>query len=117
MSIEIQSREDNIDGMDAIIYSLIVDGAQVAHLDAHRNGLILNVEVAEDHRGEGYARALYEHADQAQGLYHVPAWGRTADGDAFADAMGGDVMDDEEALDTLHLDAATEAHIRELIAL
>ena len=97
-SYEIHSADQIIDGMDAIVYSLHVD-------------------VDEAERGEGYARALYEHADQAQGLYHVPSWGRTAEGDAFAEAMGGDVMDDEDAIATLGFDDDQAAHIREIAGL
>lgn len=65
-------------------YAMIDSGEEIGFLLAHTSGLILNVEVAEDRQGEGIARALYEHADAIQGLYHVPAWGRTEDGDAFA---------------------------------
>lgn len=113
----IQRSEQVIDGMDAIVWDLYVAGVKVAHLDAHRSGLILNVEVDADHRGEGYARDLYEHADADHGLYHVPAWGRSDDGDAFAEAMGGEVMDDDDALEILQLDEAQEAHIREIAGL
>lgn len=60
--------------------------------------MIMNVEVREDRRGEGLARALYEAAEAQLGtIYHVPAWGRTPEGDAFADAMGGETLDDETA--------------------
>ncbi len=85
-------------------YTATIDGIDVGYLLAHTSGLILNVEVDEDHQGEGIARALYEHADQAQGLYHVPTWGRTDDGEGFATAMGGDTMDDEEAATILDVD-------------
>ena len=64
-------------------------------------------------RGKGQLRI----ADQAQGLYHVPSWGRTAEGDAFAEAMGGDVMDDEDAIATLGFDDDQAAHIREIAGL
>lgn len=103
-STEITSTDQIIDGMDATIWTLTIDGETVAHLDAHRSGLILNVEVDDAHRGEGYARRLFETADAERGLYHVPSWGRTEDGEAFADAMGGDTMDDQEAADILGLD-------------
>ena len=60
--------------------------------------MIMSVEVREDRRGEGLARALYEAAEAQLGtIYHVPAWGRTPEGDAFADAMGGETLDDETA--------------------
>lgn len=101
---QITRTEQTIDGLDAIVWTLRIDGEQVAHLDAHRSGLILNVEVDTDHQGEGHARSLFEHADAEHGLYHVPSWGRTADGEGFADAMGGDTMDDQQAADILGLD-------------
>ena len=92
------------DGLTGTRYTMIDDGTEVAFLLAHDSGLILNVEVDDDRQGEGIARALYEHADDAQGLYHVPAWGRTHDGDIFARAMGGDVMDDEQAAAIVGMD-------------
>lgn len=104
MSTEITRTETTIDGMDAIVWALSIDGEQVAHLDAHTSGLILNVEVDADRQGEGHARRLYEHADAEHGLLHVPAWGRTPEGDAFAQAMGGQTMDDETACSILDLD-------------
>lgn len=85
-------------------YSMIDGDREVGYLLAHTSGLILNIEVDEDRQGEGIARALYEHADQAQGLYHVPAWGRTPDGERFVQAVGGDVMDDETAAAILGMD-------------
>jgi hypothetical protein len=96
-----------IDGMDATVWTLDIDGEQVAHLDIHTSGLILNVEVDTDHRGEGHARALYEAATTVGTVYHVPAWGRTPEGGAFAEAMGGDTMDDQTACDILGLDLDT----------
>ena len=101
---EVTRAEVAIDGLHAITWTIEADGATIAHLDAHTSGLILNVEVDADRRGEGHARRLYEHADAEHGLLHVPAWGRTPEGDAFAEAMGGDVMDDQEACDILDLD-------------
>ena len=85
-------------------YSAEIDGVEVGYLLAHETGLILNVEVDEEYQGEGIARALYEHADEAQGLFHVPAWGCTDEGLGFAEAMGGDVMDDETAEELLDVD-------------
>ncbi|MDO5662858.1 MAG: hypothetical protein Q4G40_09195 [Brachybacterium sp.] len=55
---------------------------------------IMNIEVREDRRGEGLARALYETADeQLGGIFHAPAEHCTPEGLAFAEAMGGDVLD------------------------
>ena len=92
------------DGLTGTRYTMIDDGTEVAFLLAHDSGLILNVEVDDDRQGEGIARALYEHADRAQGLYHVPSWGRTPEGEGFARAMGGDVMDDEQAAAIVGMD-------------
>ena len=79
-------------------FEIIEGGEQIAFLDAHTaTGLILNVVVIPARQGEGLARQLFEHGDDTLGLYHVPAWGRTPEGDAFAEAMGGYTMDDEEA--------------------
>lgn len=88
------------DGLDTITWTL--DG--IGFLIAHTSGLIINVEVEEAHQGEGHARRLYEHADAEHGLYHVPAWGRTHEGNRFAEAVGGDTMSDEEACEILGLD-------------
>ncbi|QWW20116.1 hypothetical protein I6B53_03195 [Schaalia sp. 19OD2882] len=85
-------------------YAMIDGDTEVGYLAAHTTGLILNVEVDEDRQGEGIARALYEYADAAQGLYHVPAWGRTHEGDCFAEAMGGETMDDAQAAAIVGMD-------------
>ncbi len=95
--MEITTTSTTQDGLDCIRYAMSEDGTEVGYLLAHTSGLILNVEVDADRQGEGIARALYTYADDAQGLYHVPSWGRTEDGDAWATRMGGDTMDDEQA--------------------
>ena len=101
---QITRTEQTIDGLDAIVWTITEDGEHVGHLDAHTSGLILNVEVIAARQGEGFARKLYEHADAEHGLLHVPAWGRTWEGEQFADAMGGDTMDDEQAATILGVD-------------
>lgn len=56
--------------------------------------VICNVETREDRRGEGLARALYETAiAQMPGIRHDLPAHRTPEGDAFAQAMGGDEAD------------------------
>ena len=102
--MEITTTSHTEDGLTGTRYTMIEDGAEIGHLLAHDSGLILNIEVAEDRQGEGIARALYEHADRAQGLYHVPSWGRTPEGEGFATAMGGDTMDDEQAAAIVGMD-------------
>ncbi|RBP66456.1 acetyltransferase (GNAT) family protein [Brevibacterium sanguinis] len=52
---------------------------------------ISNITVNEDRRGEGIARALYEAADaRLDNLLHDLPAHRTPEGDAFAQAMGGE---------------------------
>ncbi|MFT4297497.1 MAG: hypothetical protein QM582_19010, partial [Micropruina sp.] len=98
-------------------YRAQIDGDSIGELSAdHDSGLILSVDTPEEYRGEGIARGLYETANDTDGLYHVPAWGRTEDGNQFVDSVGGDVMDDEDALDALGLDAQQADHIRDMIA-
>lgn len=53
---------------------------------------IMNIEVRADRRGEGLARALYETAAREMPIYHAPAAHRTAEGNAFALAVGGDTL-------------------------
>ena len=103
-SAEVTRTEQVIDGLDAIVWTATIDSETVAHLDAHTSGLVLMVEVEDDHRGEGLARLLWDTASAERDLLHVPAWGRTPEGDIFAEAMGGDSMDDVEAADILGLD-------------
>lgn len=102
--MEITTSHYSEDDLAGARYSMIDDGEEVGYLIAHTTGLILNVEVDEDRQGEGIARSLFEYADDAQGLYHIPAWGRTEDGNLFASAMGGDTMEDEQAAAIVGMD-------------
>ncbi len=54
---------------------------------------IMNIWTTEDRRGEGLARALYDTALAQQTVLHAPAAHRTEDGNAFADAVGGDTAE------------------------
>lgn len=66
--------------------------------------VIANIETRDDRQGEGLARALYEAADEALGIYHMPQWGCTPEGWAFAQAVGGDILDDETAAEFAGVD-------------
>ena len=82
----------------------IKDGERIGELyvDMDRE-IIMNIEVHEDRRGEGIARALYEAADaMLTNLQHAPAAGCTPEGLAFAQAMGGEVADDMAEMEDLH---------------
>lgn len=75
----------------------IDDGEQIGELYVSMTtGVIMNIEVDTDHRGEGIARALYEAATAVMTVKHAPEWGCTPEGAAFAEAMGGEVATDEE---------------------
>lgn len=93
---------------DSIRWTLTVNGERAAFLDAHRSGLILNIETANGFARQGLATALYRHADAEISLYHVPAWGRTAEGSIFAEAVGGETMDDAQAAAILGVDLASD---------
>jgi hypothetical protein len=54
---------------------------------------ITNIWTAENRRGEGLARALYTTACAQQTVLHAPAAHRTPEGDAFAEAVGGDTAE------------------------
>ena len=61
--------------------------------------IIMMIEVHEDRRGEGIARALYEAADaMLTNLQHAPAAGCTPEGLAFAEAMGGSIAEDMDEI-------------------
>lgn len=85
-------------------FQAVEDGRVIGSLyaDIDRQ-IIMNVEVEQDRRGEGIARALYEAADEAlDSLKHAPAAACTPEGLRFAQAMGGEVADDMDELDTYH---------------
>lgn len=68
---------------------------------------IMNIWTAEDRRGEGLARGLYQTASAQMDVLHAPAAHRTPEGDAFAEAVGGDTADydcDCHACDTVEDD-------------
>lgn len=104
--MQITRTEDTTEAIPAIVWALIEDGEEIGRLAAHESGLILNIEVVRERRSEGHARRLYEHANAELPLLHVPSWGRSPEGEGFVQAMGGDVMDDEQAAAILGLDLA-----------
>jgi hypothetical protein len=56
---------------------------------------ITNIWTAEDRRGEGLARALYDTASAQMDVLHAPAAHRTPEGNAFAEAIGGNTAEYE----------------------
>lgn len=54
---------------------------------------IMNIWTAEDRRGEGLARAIYDTASTQMTVLHAPVAHRTPEGDAFAEAVGGETAE------------------------
>lgn len=70
------------------------DGQVIGELYvANSNHEIMNIQVAEAHRGQGIARALYETATTQMDIYHAPVAHRSIEGNAFAEAVGGPTID------------------------
>ncbi|MFF8659449.1 GNAT family N-acetyltransferase [Streptomyces huasconensis] len=69
------------------------DGALIAELYVSTDRReIMNIWVDEDHRGEGHARQLYETATDQMDVFHAPVAHRTPEGNAFAEAVGGETV-------------------------
>lgn len=69
------------------------NGTLVAELYVSTDRLeIMNVEVTAAYRGEGHARHLYETAAAQMDIYHAPVAHRSEEGNAFAEAVGGDTV-------------------------
>lgn len=60
-------------------------------------GQIMQIEVNEDRRGEGIARAMYEYAETKFDIFHSPDEHCTPEGLAFKEAMGGEEISPELA--------------------
>ena len=78
-----------------ITYAAIVDGDQVSFLDIDaETRQVWNVETADDFQGQGFARSLWEAANVEAECFHALDHHRTAEGDAFAQAVGGETIDE-----------------------
>jgi GNAT superfamily N-acetyltransferase len=84
---------------DTTTWTAVLDGAEVAWLSVWTiNGEICDVETRSTHRGQGLARALFEHADAERSIFHTIPAHRTEEGDMFASRIGGDEIDEADAL-------------------
>lgn len=85
---------------DTTTWTGTIAGTPVAWLSVWTaNGEICDLEVATAHQGQGLARAIYTHADNDfGGIFHTIEQHRTEQGNAFVHAIGGDVIDDADAL-------------------
>lgn len=82
---------------DTITYALVIDGETVSTLliDATTRKVV-NVETAAGHERLGYATRLWEHANDEAECYHALEHHRTAEGDAFAQRVGGYTIDEAD---------------------
>lgn len=82
---------------DTTIYTAIIDGTDAAELTvwtATRE--IANVETRAAYQRQGLASALWAHANAEGECFHSLDHHRTAEGDAFAHAVGGDTISDTD---------------------
>lgn len=78
-----------------VTYALHVDGEQVSNLDIDaQTRMVWNVETAAGHERRGYARTLWDAANTEAECFHALEHHRTFEGDAFAEAMGGETIDE-----------------------
>lgn len=81
---------------DTTTYTLMIDDTDAAELTIWTTTReVANVETRTAFQRQGLARTLWEHANAEAELFHALPHHRTPEGDAFADAMGGDTIDDE----------------------
>lgn len=82
---------------ESITYALTVDGELVSFLTVDAaTRKVWNVETSTGHRGRGYARTLWTTANADGECFHDLEHHRTAEGDAFAYAVGGQTIGDED---------------------
>lgn len=78
---------------ETITYSAIADGITVSFLDIDAaTRKVTNVETLAAYRGQGFARSLWVAANAEAGCFHAVEHHRTPEGDAFAQAVGGETI-------------------------
>lgn len=81
---------------DTITYTAWVDGTDAAELVIQASTReIANVETRSAYQRQGLARALWTAANIEARCFHSLEHHRTAEGDAFALAVGGDTIDEQ----------------------
>jgi hypothetical protein len=72
------------------IYETVESDRVIGEMLVNADRIIQNIEVNEDRRGEGIARALWDYANAESPVLHQVEHHRTWEGNAFAEAVGGD---------------------------
>lgn len=81
---------------DTITYAAIIDGQQASFLTiAAATRKVCNIETADGFTRQGLARGLWEAANAEGECFHDLDHHRTAEGDMFAEAVGGETISDE----------------------
>ena len=78
---------------DSIRYSMMIDGTEASFLliDADTRK-VENVETADGFTRQGFARSLWVAANAEAECFHAVEHHRTPEGDAFAQAVGGETI-------------------------
>ena len=92
MTTQITRTED----ADTITYTAIIDSTEASTLTIDAvTRMVWNVETLSDYCRQGLARQLWEAANAEAECFHALDHHRTAEGQAFAEAVGGETIDDE----------------------
>ena len=78
---------------DTITYTAAIDGAEVSELVIDSGTRkVVNIETLTAYRGQGIARSLWTAANAEAECYHAVEHHRTDEGNAFAQAVGGETI-------------------------
>jgi predicted GNAT family acetyltransferase len=81
---------------EEVTYTLTVDGVQASFLTVDAaTRKVCNVETGRGFERQGFARALWEAANAEAECFHAVEHHRTAEGDLFAQAVGGETISAE----------------------
>lgn len=81
---------------DTIRYAAIIDGVEASFLDIDaETRKVTNVETMDAYLRQGLARSLWDAANEEAECFHAVEHHRTAEGDAFAQAVGGQTISAE----------------------
>ena len=78
---------------ETITYAAIIDGIEASFLDIDATTRkVTNIETLEEFARQGLARSLWVAANAEAECFHAVEHHRTPEGDAFAQAVGGETI-------------------------
>ena len=78
---------------ETITYAAIIDGIEASFLDIDATTRkVTNIETLDEFARQGLARSLWEAANSEGECFHAVEHHRTPEGDAFAQAVGGETI-------------------------